>query len=468
MLMPVRPARRFSRSARRTTPDPRHAAEHRLGPAGRHRSPSRARRTIVASCVLAAGAVVAAAIGQVGVSSADPRSAPTSAERAAGGAVLRAPQGTATSASRTAAGSVALGSIPAWSAPASTGGLLLRPRPDAAGSAVAAPSSTASSSTSSTTSDPTPATGLKEPIRGLLDRHKAPTAAYSSVVRAFVVDVAWADLQPEAGGPIVRPNAIDRAVSVAEANGYTLKLRVRAGIDAPAWAKSLGGAPVPIQYSAATKGRAGQVAGTIGRFWLPAFGAAYDDLQAKLAALYDDVPQIRQTDITRCSTIFAETYLRNTKNRSNATALLDAGFTRAADDVCHSEQIASHQVWKRTLSDLSFNPYQAIESDGSVKQDLPYTLAQMSTCREVLGDRCVLENHSIASSRIGSGSDAAVYTQMQRLGGTFDFQTATNAKIGDAAAVLGWAAAIGATSVELPSGYQSWPMSLLTAVSAKF
>ena len=159
-----------------------------------------------------------------------------------------------------------------------------------------------------------------------------------------MVNTTWASLQPQQGGPIAHPNDIDRAIEQARSNGYTLKLRVRAGIDAPEWAKRLDGSPIPMTYTAATVKKAGQSAGTIGRFWTPRFGAAYNDLQTKLAATYDGVPEIRQTDITRCSTIFAETYLRNTKDKANAKALISAGYTRAADDV------ATPSRWRRTRS----------------------------------------------------------------------------------------------------------------------
>jgi hypothetical protein len=312
-----------------------------------------------------------------------------------------------------------------------------------------------------------PASTLKAPISGLIDRHHAPKSTHSGVVRAFVVNTTWAKLQPQQGGPIVHPNDIDRAIDVARSNGFTLKLRVRSGIDAPEWAKRLDGSPVPFYYSAATAGKAGTFAGTVGRFWTPKFGAAYDDLQNKLAAEYDGVPEIRQTDITRCGTIFEETYLRDTMNKANPKALVAAGFTRAADDVCHNEQIASHRVWKRTLSDLSMNPYTAIAADGSVKQDMPYTLAQMSYCRQVLGARCVLENHSLSYDRITNTNYSAIYAEMKRLGGPFAFQTATAAKIGDASATLKWAASYGASSVELPAGYQTWSISGLQTVDSQ-
>jgi hypothetical protein len=327
--------------------------------------------------------------------------------------------------------------------------------------------STTTTPTTTPTTEATTST-LKAPIVGLLDRQKAPTAPQNAHVRAFVVDASWASLQPQQGGAITHPNDIDRAIDVARANGYTLKLRVRAGIDAPEWAKKLDGAPVPMTYTAATVKKAGTSAGTIGRFWTPKFGVAYDDLQTKLAAAYDGVPEIRQTDITRCSTIFSETYLRNTKDAANAKALLSAGFTRAADDLCHSQQVASHRVWKRTLSNLAMNPYQAISADGSVKKDLAYTLAEMKACRQVLADRCVLENRSVSSSRLKDSDYTAIYAEMKRLGGTFGFQTATAAKIGDYNAVLTWAANFGAASIELPAGYQDWPLSTIQSASASF
>lgn len=317
----------------------------------------------------------------------------------------------------------------------------------------------------------TPVTaGLKAPMSGLLDRHHAPTTGFTSLIHGYVVDVAWASLQPTQGGALVHPNAIDTAIAYAKAHNMALKLRVAAGTGAPAWAKSLDGAPIPVKYTAATKGKAGVVAGTIGRFWLPKFGAAYQDLQNKLAAAYDDVPQIRETDVTRCATIFEETYLRNTKLAENATTLLRAGFTRALDDVCHNQQIQAHTVWKHTRSDVSFNTYQAIASDGSVKGDLTYTLSQMDYCRQILGARCVLSNHSLSSTRLADKDMIAIYGKMKAMAasGPFALQTATAAKIGDWNKAITWAVTSGASSIELPTGYTSWSLSTLNAIQGKF
>lgn len=313
-----------------------------------------------------------------------------------------------------------------------------------------------------------PSVTVKTPARGLVDRHRVPKPAFSGVVRTYVVNTTWASLQPVKGGPLVRPNAIDQAIVAARKGGYTLKLRVRAGIDAPAWAKTLDGPALTVYSTGASAKSAGSVAGTIGRFWTTSFATAYQDLQNKLAATYDAVPEIRQTDITRCSMIFAETYLRDAMDRRNVQTLLRAGFTRAADDACHTQQVLAHRVWARTISNLSFNPYPAIRADGTVRTDLAYTLAQMDYCRSVLGARCSLANHSVASKRLSGGSYGAMYARMRALGGPIDLQTATAAKIGDYRQVLAFAAAMGADSVELPTGYEQWDLTALATGARAF
>jgi hypothetical protein len=302
---------------------------------------------------------------------------------------------------------------------------------------------------------------LKRPVQGLLDREHFPAAGYTGAVRAFVVNTTWASLQPTSDGPIVRPNDIDRAIEQARSSGMTLKLRVRAGIDAPAWAKRIGGPPIPMYYTRSTVKKAGQLAGTIGRFWDPQYGAAYADLQTKLAALYDGVPEVRQTGVTRCGTIFTETFLRNTRDARNARALLAGGFSRAADERCHNEQLTAHLVWQRTHSGIAFNPYQVIQPDGSKTVDLAYTLAQMDHCRAVLGMRCVLENYSLSSRRLCDPDHEAMHAKMRQLGPPYDFQTATASKIGSYRQVLDWAVSFGASSVELPAGYRAWPPATL-------
>lgn len=305
------------------------------------------------------------------------------------------------------------------------------------------------------------ATTVKPPVRGLLDRQRYPRSSVLPAIHAFVVNVPWSALQPTSNGPIVRPNAIDTALAKAKAAGMTVKLRVSGGIDAPAWVKSLGGAPVTMYYTSNNLKSAGAVAGTVPRFWTKPVMDAYAGLQAKLAAIYDSVPQVGEVTVSGCSTIYNETYLRNAMDPRNVHNLLGAGFTRTADEACHEAQLRAHLVWKATRSGVAFNAYQSIDASGRVRPDLAYTLSQMTECRTVLGARCVLENFSLSSSRLSDPTYQAIYRQMQTLGAPFAFQTASAARIGDYRSVLDYAVRVGAENVELPYGYQSWPLATL-------
>ncbi len=282
-------------------------------------------------------------------------------------------------------------------------------------------------------------------LGGLLDRHHVPEERFRGVVKGFVATIPWATLQPEADAPLAARNLIDQAISVARAERLKLKLRVTAGIDAPDWAKRLGGEPVPVSDYYGRKG-------TVGRFWSQGFGQAYLRLQQRLAARYDDVPEIIQTEITRCTTMFAEPFLRQGRTPDSVRGLLQAGYTAAADEVCQRQQVEAHQVWQRTRSGLSFNPYQRISSDGNVSPDEVFTEKMMVYCEQMLSSRCVLENHSIRATG-QSRWYPKMYEAMRSTGAPIAFQTAAPPRIGNLMDTLEWAIEQGASSVELPSTY---------------
>jgi hypothetical protein len=300
---------------------------------------------------------------------------------------------------------------------------------------------------------PTPTPALKPALTGLLDRDGPPKPAYVSVMGGFVVNVHWADLQPTPGSAIASNNAIDLAIAalpqIDPSGRMGLRVRLFAGIYAPAWAKSLGGPPIRITDPVTG------ASGTIGRFWTDAFGAAYDDLETKLAAKYDSVPAVREITISRCTTIYAEPFIRDAANPNAVSALMVAGFTLAADQQCHREQILAHQVWVQTRSDLSFNPYQLI--GGGQGSDEAFTEEMMSLCRSTLGARCILANNSLRTPL----QFPPMYAQMKLLGPPITFQTAVLAKVGNLGATIQEAISLGAASVELPAGFESIPTSTL-------
>jgi hypothetical protein len=304
----------------------------------------------------------------------------------------------------------------------------------------AGPAALAPSTGTPSPSPVTPQGAVKPVIEGLISENGPPPANYLTSVRTFVVSAKWADLQPTAGGPITPGNAIDRAVATARQEGLGVKVRFLAGINAPDWAKNIDGPPVlitdPVDH----------VTGTIGRFWTDDFGRAYDDVQTKLAALYDTVPEIREITISRCTTVYAEPFIRDAGDPVTVQALLAAGFTYDADVKCLREQIDINvTAWRSTRSGVAFSVYQHIDANGVVTKDEALGAQLEQYCRQSLGQRCVLENNSLrATSRMN-----AIYTTMKQLGPPISFQTAGPQRIGDVNATLSLAVSLGATSVEL-------------------
>jgi len=310
---------------------------------------------------------------------------------------------------------------------------------------------------------------VKPTVSGLYDRQHVANPAYLPVVNGEVVKVDWSSLQPAPGGPITANNLIDKAVAEAQrlnaedaSRKVRLKLRVYAGVNAPDWAKQLDGPPITL-----IDPQSSVLIGTVGRFWTPRFKAAYDELQAKLAAKYDASDLIVDTNISRCTTQYNEPFLRQAALAANRVEYLAAGYSVEADQRCQSEQIDTHaRTWVRTRSSLAFNPYQRISATG-MNVDEPYTESMMTYCRQRLGSRCVLANNSLQWPLDG-GEYTSMYAALTSLGAPLSFQTATAAKIGDWAATLDWAAAHGANMVELNADYDpSYPVDQLAGYDAR-
>jgi hypothetical protein len=309
---------------------------------------------------------------------------------------------------------------------------------------------------------------LKPQLTGVLNRQGVPPAAYRAAEggydiqgthdaqgRADVGDVTWAELQPTAGGPITTNNAIDQAILDVRAwnaanptHPEALKLRVEAGIHSPAWAVNLGGSCVTVTDP---------TSGTTGcspRFWTAQFSAAYYHFEAQLAAKYDNVAEIREVDMAKNTTVYNESMIRQTQSPSTVAALLGAGYTTVVDELQQTQDIASlGAYWKHTLVGFAFNPYQTANP---ITQDEAFTQLLIASGRHALGAQLVLENNSLRQSYLtGRGAYQTMYAYMTSVGGPIGFQTATLLKVGSIQAVVNGAAAMGGTSLELPTGYQS-------------
>ena len=119
-------------------------------------------------------------------------------------------------------------------------------------------------------------------------------------------------------------------------DGERVKLRILAGVHSPGWAEQLGGPPVPVGNP--TNGQSG----TVPRFWTPAFGRAYAELQRRLSGRYDDRRVVAEVTVSRCTLFYAEPFLRHAWLASNRSALLRAGYTRQADKTCHRSEVDAY------------------------------------------------------------------------------------------------------------------------------
>lgn len=310
--------------------------------------------------------------------------------------------------------------------------------------------------------------GLKPQLAGLLNRQGVPPAAYRAAEGGFDVQgtlddqghhdvgyVSWAELQPSAGGPIAANNAIDQAIlnvrlwnAANPTHPEALKLRVEAGIHTPTWALNLGGACFTVTDP--TTG----TSGCCPRFWTSQFSAAYYQFEAELAARYDNVPEIREVVMAKNTTVYNESLMRQTRSASTVIALEAAGYRTAVDEHQQIQDVAAlGHYWIHTRVGFAFNPYQTVNPN---IQDEAFTQTLIASGRSALGSQLIIENNSLRQSFLsGSGLYQTMYAYMSRIGGPIGFQTATLAKVGQIQAVVNGAVAMGAASVELPSGYQA-------------
>lgn len=311
--------------------------------------------------------------------------------------------------------------------------------------AVCAPGAATAAETRASSTD-----GVVKPLlEGIVVTNEVPSRSDQlRLVGGLALNVAWSAVQPDQDGEIVAGNPLDQAIAqIRRTNaecGLSLGIRARvlAGIKAPDWAKSIAGEPVEVAI--AQDG----VTGTTGRFWEAPFGAAYADLQRRLAEAYDGVPEIREVVISRCTTVYAEPTLRGAYDAQTRTNLLAAGYTTEADRRCQSEQVDAHGVWRTTRSGLAFNPYQRVEPGGALKGDVSVSEELMRYCRSVLAERCVLQNNSIRWP-LQEGAYPALYDALARVGPPISFQTAAPKRVQDLGKTLEFAVDRGASAVEV-------------------
>lgn len=301
------------------------------------------------------------------------------------------------------------------------------------------------------TAAPAPAAS-KPGASGLVDRQGpiAPKSGFRAIVNAGVVTVAWSAIQPSADA--FRTDAIDTGIRKARNRGSRVKLRISAGVDAPAWAKTLDGPPPCIVDPPSTSN-----CKTVPRFWTPNFLAAWDALMAALAARYDGEALVSSVRIAACTTLTAEPFQRQVSSGENRRQLRNAGYTTALDEECHRRQLEIHAArWPTTTGELALHPFQRLTA-GGFEHDQAFTRRMMVLCRGLLTERCVLGHTSLGKTYPAGSPERQMYADLADLGPPIWMQTASLQKLGgtcrDLLAALDEGVARGSSSVELPLNY---------------
>jgi hypothetical protein len=272
---------------------------------------------------------------------------------------------------------------------------------------------------------------VKPQILGLVDkssqtpyilRQPFPTvnpsevAPYAKAFAGIVVNETWAQLEPSRGHLSLAPLRQALAAVLAynhahRGHGLSVKLRLWGGFTAPDWAKSLGGKS-PITFATPT------AKGTTGRWWTPAYRAAWSSFLHSLASRYDGNPLIRSVAVSSCATLTAEPFVQSPSLPLHNT-LFAAGWSSAAQQRCLQGAFADYSGWKRTSIDYTFNPFVTYTPGKAAGTPEPtFTSQVMATCANLhrtTGRTCILSNHAFTATAPTTSRSAPVYAEITAL-----------------------------------------------------
>ncbi len=287
--------------------------------------------------------------------------------------------------------------------------------------------------TPSTPTTPPIFPGTKTPIHGLVsmnnesfvsnpnltpDNSQTEPIADPNIYVASVVLVTWKQLQPN-NGSTLDTSAIEAGLSAIAAYntahpGHTMtaKLRVFAGLNAPAWVLALDGGP----YTATING----TTGSIPKFWTADYTTAWTNLQNQLAAIYDKDPRIQEVAVSGCASRTAEPFIF-TSEATLIPSLQSAGYTDAQFQTCLSTMATQYAAWANTPLDYTFNGFTHLDS-GKPAIDTNFPIQVMTAWRTALGTaRGILANHGLQPTL---NADAPpIYAEFTTLGPPLEFQS---------------------------------------------
>ncbi len=282
-----------------------------------------------------------------------------------------------------------------------------------------------------------------QPLTGLIDRKDRPAGSWDDVVGGYVLDVAWAELEPAAGE--LRLDRVITELDRATDAGLQVRLRMFAGTGSPDWLLDDAGSFDFVNPETRQPERAP-------RWWDDRYVEAYASVMDRLALRLDGHPALSSVVISGGGVSFAEPMLRGlATGDASREAALEAGWDLEADLEALRAFTGAHASFTCARSYLAANPFQRWDTQES---DLAITEDLLRHARDVLGERAELGNNSLRTPPIPGY--VPMYDLLAELGPPLSFQTAQAQRVGDLVATIELAADLGAASVELPSpAYES-------------
>lgn len=228
----------------------------------------------------------------------------------------------------------------------------------------------------------------------------------------IVVNENWSQLETSQGvyawGDLDESLAAVTQFNQAHPNGQVyVKLRIFGGNGAPDWAKNLGGSPISEVLKQQTR--------TYGRWWTPAYRAAWNTFQHAMAARYDSNPLIRAVSVGSCASSTGEPFVLN-PGKAALTAIESAGWTVAAQESCLEGAISDYSGWKTTPIEFAFNPFENVVGT-KLQVDQNFTSQIMEQCigsGASGGPECIPGNNALSDATLLSRV-ASIYDEIDTL-----------------------------------------------------
>jgi hypothetical protein len=271
-----------------------------------------------------------------------------------------------------------------------------------------------------------------------------PLNAKPGIFGGLVIISTWRQLQHEPNGEIPDNNPIDKALADVRAYNaknpqkpLAVKVRIFAGIEAPAWAMKIGGEPIATIHNGKKR--------VIGRFWSPEYRRAWTQFQRKLAAKYDSRPLIHEVAMTSCYHTADPLHPR----RPHGESVARGGFQG-----CRISRVPNTRLPTTHHGKPHGSASRSIHTTASPPRAIRNSIAIMQACRKAIGKQCVFDNHDLDADT--PKTILPLHAAMQRMGPEIQFQT-LHATPPNWEGTIKRGVALGASSIELWQDYGGFP-----------